>query len=322
MTIIKSATMHEFDLIHHYLKPLATHPGALGLTDDAAIMDVPAGQQLIITKDSLCEGVHYVGTEDPALIAQKLLRCNISDLASMGATPTLYFLSLSLPHADETWWQRFAHGLEEDQGHFGLSLGGGDTTRTQGSTTLSLTALGLLPKGTALRRSGAQPGDGLYVSGTLGDAALGLKCWQSNSADTQDFLVNRYLLPQPRVALGNTLRDYASACIDISDGLIQDAGHICSASLCGAEINAASLPHSDAARTYLEKHPHETTTLLRGGDDYELLFTVPPARQHHLATVETPVTRIGTMINGAGVTIYDAANTPIPLDDLKGYRHF
>ncbi len=243
--------MDEFDLIEKYFKPLARgFPGSLNLTDDAAVFSIPAGCELVVTTDAISEGVHFIGDEAPELIARKLLRVNLSDLAAMGATPLCYFLAGMLPKTTEAHWvKRFAEGLAEDQKQFRINIAGGDTISTHGALSLSVTALGTVPKGKALRRSGAKPGDIIYVSGTLGDSALGLSCHceQSSACKTQDpFLINRYLLPEPRIALGQKLIGIANACMDISDGLVQDLGHICKASGVGATIHRDKLPLSEA----------------------------------------------------------------------------
>ncbi|MDX2113063.1 MAG: thiamine-phosphate kinase [Alphaproteobacteria bacterium] len=333
--------MHEFELIHRYFAPLAAgFPGGLNLTDDAAILDIPAGQQLIVTKDAMNWGIHFIGNEEPALIARKLLRTNLSDLAAMGAEPLCYFLSLSLPRADGDWLASFAFGLASDQKEFGLHLAGGDTTSSENDLTLSITAMGLAPRGAALRRSGARPGDGIYVSGTLGDSALGLPLISSPSQGEdkgggytsnpynhsnphpvplpereREFLISRYLLPQPRLELGMKLRGIATSCMDISDGLVQDLGHICKASGVGAVIHAAALPLSDAAR----KQPGHLEAALSGGDDYELLFT----SQHEVSALELPcsVMRIGEITAAGGVVVLDKDGSEMALDK-KGFSHF
>ena len=208
--------MDEFSLIAKYFRPLAKDfPGALNLQDDAAHLRIPAGHKLVVTNDAITAGVHFKGDEDAAHIARKALRVNLSDLAGKGATPLCYFLALMLPEApDEQWLARFAQGLAQDQQEFGITLAGGDTTAIKGPLTLAVTALGLVPDHAMLKRGGAHAGDEIYVSGTLGAAAL--------SGYT--------LLPEPRLALGQSLLGVASACMDISDGLVQDLGHLCTAS--------------------------------------------------------------------------------------------
>lgn len=314
--------MSEFTRIHTYFKPLASHPGALALSDDAALLDVSEGMQLVITKDAITESVHFIGSEDPALLAKKLLRCNLSDLAAMGAAPYIYFLAVALPeYINDSWLARFTAGLAEDQKAYGISLAGGDTIRTYGTLTLSLTALGLVPKGTALLRSGAQVGDYIYVSGTLGDAALGLTQLQNHPLLTAGHspLIARYLLPEPRLTLGQKLRGIASACMDISDGLLQDLGHICEASGTGATIETAHLPYSPAAM----EHPEATRmhAALAGGDDYELLFTVAKEKREMLTSLSEHITQIGMITDTRHITLYDAEGNTLPTEHFQGYQH-
>ncbi len=302
--------MDEFQLIQRHFVPLAEQfSGSLNLSDDAAILDIPAGQQLVVTKDAISEGVHYLAGTNPALIAQKLLRTNLSDLAAMGATPLCYFLSLALPKPiDETFIARFAAGLEQDQKIFGIHLAGGDTIATNGTPTFSITAHGLVLKGAALRRNGAKVGDAIYVSGTLGDAALGLKFPHDN------FLQNRYQLPQPRVELGVQLRGWATSCMDISDGLLADMGHICAASNVGAEIILEQLPLSDAAKKMLAQSPECWPLIYAGGDDYELLFTLPQG-----ATPPASTTQIGRITAEKNVRLLQN-NKEITVTK-RGYSH-
>lgn len=308
--------MNEFPLIQKYFVPLSKQfKGSLALSDDAALLDIPAGFQLAVTKDAIAQGVHFIGTEDPALIARKLLRTNLSDLAAMGAQPLCYFLSLALPKPlSEDYIARFAAGLAEDQEIFSIHLAGGDTIATHGTPIFSITAHGLVPQGKALRRNGARAGDAIYVSGTLGDAALGLGRAQDPAIPSHDALVQRYLLPQPRLELGRQLRGRATSCIDISDGLLQDLSHVCTASHTGAEIHVEQLPISAAARELLNTSPQLMSLIYSGGDDYELLFTLPagvaaPEHTTHIGTItDTPSVRLLSQ----GVEISAAQ---------KGYAH-
>jgi thiamine-monophosphate kinase len=306
--------MSEHSLITRYFVPLAENfAGSLFLSDDAAILDVPAGQQLIITKDSMSEGVHFIGNEAPALIAKKLLRTNLSDLAAMGATPYCYFLSLALPAPlDESYIQAFASGLADDQKTFSIQLAGGDTITSKGTATFSITAHGLVPQGKALRRNDAKVGDIIYVSGTLGDSALGLQ--QLKTGGTDAYLINRYQLPQPRVSLGESLRDIATSCIDISDGLLADMNHICKASNVGADIHQTHLPLSAAAHKQLEKDAANWAFIYAGGDDYELLFTLPDG-------IKPPphCTAIGRITQGHRVRLLDDETEITP--ERLGYSH-
>jgi thiamine-monophosphate kinase len=318
--------MNEFDIIKNYFAPLARgHTGSLNLTDDAALIDTPAGFELAITKDAISEGVHFLGSEDPPLIAQKLLRVNLSDLAAMGAKPYVYFLAIMLPKsAHEGWIERFAEGLRQDQERFGIHLAGGDTIATQGSLSFSITALGLVPAGHALRRNGAKPGDKIFVSGTLGDSALGLMSLQKHldarlSKDDRKFLEQRYFLPEPRLVLGEQLRGIASAAIDISDGLVQDLEHICTNSGCAGEIKVSTIPLSQAGWNAIELTPEMGSLVLTGGDDYELLFTVPPDK---ISAVPQGCIEIGVMKPGTGVTVFGPDGTPIVLPEDTGFKHF
>lgn len=318
--------MDEFALIHRVFKPLAAgFSGSLNLTDDAAIVEPPAGTKLVISKDALVSGVHFFGQEDAALIARKLLRANLSDIAAMGARPLCYFLGLSLPQdMSSAWVERFGEGLAQDQEAYHFPLAGGDTTRTPGPLTLSITAVGYVTIGQALRRSRAQAGDALYVSGTIGDAALGLRVMRGELTEDAH-LRERYLLPQPRVELGARLHGIVSSCMDISDGLAQDLGHICAASNVAAVLEAHRVPLSPSAARIVESQPQHLHTILSGGDDYELLFTVPSAQEAALKeaakAAHTPVTRIGHIAQGSGVKVLDAQGSPIALK-RGGFNHF
>ena len=302
--------MQEFDLIKQYFAPLSLgFAGSLGLTDDAAVFTPPAGHELVITKDAISEGVHFIGTESADLIAAKALRVNLSDLAAMGAQAICYFLALILPkNTPEKWVAKFADGLSDSQKEFGIWLAGGDTISTLGDKiSISITAIGSVPIGGALRRNGAKIGDDIFVSGTLGDAALGLKLLQQSGGD--EYIISRYLIPQPRLELGQKLRGIANSCMDISDGLVQDLGHICEASSVGAIV-------------YLHKIPISTADAfefaLNGGDDYELLFTAPPEKAH---LIPQNCTKIGRIIAGNSVKVL-GKNEELILLDKKGFSHF
>ncbi len=320
--------MDEFGLIKKFFGPLAAgYPGSLNLSDDAAILDVPSGKELVVTKDAISEGVHFIGNEDASLIAKKLLRVNLSDLAAMGATPLCYFLAAMLPKdTEEHWVARFAHGISEDQQRYAMYLAGGDTISTQGKLSFSVTALGLVDAGKALRRSGAHVGDKIYVSGTIGDSALGLSLLNSpfTIEESNDYLVQRYLLPEPHIALGYKLQGIASACMDVSDGLVQDLEHICVASHVGATIHRHLIPRSQAAQALLDKNEKIWDAITGGGDDYELLFTVSPGNEKRLAPLanelEIPLTCIGEIISGQGVSLLDENKKP--LAHAKGFSHF
>ena len=271
----------EFEIIARYFRPLAFgKPGALNLSDDAALLDPSPGQTLVATTDTMIAGVHYLEGDPPDLIGGKLLRVNLSDLAAMGASPLTYLLAISLPeNFEESWLARFCEGLRADQERFGVYLSGGDTTAIAGPAVLTVTALGELPRGQALLRSGAKVGDVVFVSGTIGDGALGLQVAQGRLAgvgrEFGDFLQSRYHRPEPRVALGVKLRGLAHAAIDISDGLVADLGHICETSGVGAVIEWQRIPLSEAARKAIASEPRHRDAVLGGGDDYELVFTGP-----------------------------------------------
>lgn len=318
-------SLSEFELIDRVLKPLAKgHPGALGLTDDAALIDVPSGQQLVIAKDAIAAGVHFLADDPPELIAGKLLRVNLSDLAAMGADPLGYLTVLARPKdVTDAWLRRFAAGLMVDQRRFGCHLLGGDTISTPGPLTLSLTILGLVPRGQALLRSGAGIGDEIWVSGTLGDSALGLRVLRGFGVTEDEALalVDRYRTPRPRLALGKALRGLATAAIDVSDGLAADLGHLCAASGAAATIDASLVPLSPIARGI----PGARDAALSGGDDYELLFTVPPGRRTEVEklaqTLDHGLRQIGTIEPGDAVHVVDANGRPLTLD-RSGWRHF
>ena len=315
----------EFEFIARRLRPLATAPGALDLIDDAALLDPTPDKQLVLAKDAMVAGVHFLEGDPPGQIAKKLLRVNLSDLAAMGAAPLGYLLALARSReiADD-WLAEFCAGLAADNAAFGIGLLGGDTVSTPGPLTLSLTAVGEVPKGAALLRSGARAGDDIWVSGTLGDAALGLKVLQGElevAVDARAALIAHYRLPQPRLALGQALRGVAGAAIDISDGLVADLGHILEASGVGAELRADQLPLSAAARDL----PGARDAALAGGDDYELLFTASPARRAEIAALARrlglPLTCIGQIRAGSDLSILDAAGQEIKVAK-RGWQHF
>lgn len=319
----KPPHLDEFARIARFFAPLAGS-GALGLTDDVALIDGPSGTQYVLKTDAVVAGIHFFPSDPPGTVAQKLLRMNLSDLAGKGAEPVGYLLTTALTTAnDETWLKQFSAGLAADQREFGISLLGGDSVRTRGATTLSVAAVGRVRKGTALLRSGARVGDALYMSGTLGDAALGLALQKRRpfglSARHRRYLIDRYRLPQPRLALGRKLVGLASAAMDISDGLVADLGHLCDASRVAAIVETARLPLSAAARAALQRDPALIRTILTGGDDYEILFTASPSAKKKL--VRMPVTEIGRIEPGRGVKVLNSLGKPMTLG-RAGYRHF
>lgn len=311
----------EFALIARYFRPLAG-PGALDLADDAAIIAPPPGRELVLTVDAIVETVHFLTDDAPDLVARKLLRVNLSDLAAKGATPLGYLLTVSARRGtSDEWFGRFAAGLAQDQAAFGIYLLGGDTTSTPGPVSLSLTAVGHIAPGTAVRRSGARAGDEVWVTGTIGDGALGLAVARGRLADPTGHLLDRYRLPQPR--LGLSISGIAGAAMDISDGLVQDLEHLCRAGSLAAEIEAVRVPLSAPARA---AGPDWLPACLTGGDDYELLMAVPPARaaalQQAARVAGIPVTRIGHFRSGSPrVIVRDPSGTPIPIG-AGGWSHF
>ena len=324
--------MDEFELISSFFKPLARgYDGSLGLTDDAALITPPPGCELVVTTDAICSGIHFIGTEDAALIAQKLLRVNLSDLAAMGAKPLAYVLSLQLPKdTSPNWVKSFAQGLHSDQEQFGIHLAGGDTTSSYGPLSCSITAFGSIPAGNALKRSGAKEGDAIYVTGTLGDSAMGLGLLQKRithplACDQEAWLIGRYFMPQPRVTFGQGLIGIAHSAMDISDGLVQDLGHICAASGVGAVIGRHLLPLSDGARSLTQADESHWEYCLGGGDDYELLFTAAKERNQTIQTLAAAigivVTPIGFITEGTSVQVEDEQGN-ILLVPRKGFAHF
>lgn len=320
----------EFERIDRYFKPLARDfDGALGLCDDAALLPSPAGETLVATADAVIEGVHYLPGEAPGRLACKALRVNLSDLAAMGARPLAYLLTMALPtSAGDEWLAAFTEGLRQDQQRYGVHLAGGDTVATPGPTTIAITAIGAVPEGSAILRSGARTGDHVWVSGTVGDGALGLLEARGDLPDLaaadRDTLAGRYRLPEPRVDLGPRLRGLASAAADVSDGLIGDLGHICAASGVGAIVEAERVPLSTAARAAIAADPALRPVALAGGDDYELLFTAASKAAAELGRIAAelglPLTRIGEIVAGSGVTMTesDGRTTDLP----PAWQHF
>lgn len=327
----KMENLGEFDLIAAYFRPLTEgRPEALDLKDDAGLLTPPKGCQLVVTTDALVAGQHFLPDTAAESLAVKALGVNLSDLAAMGATPAAYTLALAAPKPiPPGWLESFAAGLGDMQATHGIFLLGGDTVTTSGPLTLSVTALGWVDAGAALRRSGAQVGDDLYVSGTIGDAALGLLVARDGrklaGEDGDAFLRGRYDRPQPRTMLGPRLVRIATSCIDISDGLAADVGHIAKTSGLGAEINVRDLPLSDAARAALTDDPDLLQTIVTGGDDYELAFTAPPSAAGAIAAAaresDVPLARIGTMTATPDVRLLGPGGAPMDLGQ-GGYRHF
>ena len=321
----------EFDLIERFFRPLSrAAPGAFALRNDGALLTPPAGASLVVTKDLMVAGVHYPEGEEPATVARRLLRVNLSDLAAMGASARSYALGLALPEdIADVWVEAFAAGLARDQEAFGVALIGGDTVATKGPAVLSLTAFGTVAGDACLTRAGAGEGDDIYVSGTVGDATLGLRAVRGELAnftpEDHAALAERFRLPEPRLALGAALLGLATCAIDVSDGLVADLGHVCAESGVAARFAAAAVPLSPAARRAIDGGEAEIADLVTGGDDYELLFCAPLSKRGAIEALghrlELSVSRIGTIEHGQGVTVVDADGRPLALG-RTGYRHF
>lgn len=297
------AGLDEFGEIARLFRPLTRGaPGAFDLKDDAAVLPSRKGHDIVVTKDALVEGVHFPVGEAPDLVARKLVRVNLSDLAAKGAEPFAAFLAVAWPRGlGERERERFAMGLAADLEAFGVSLMGGDTVSTPGPFTVSLTAMGWVPEGRMVRRAGARPGDRLLVSGVIGDGGLGLGAVRGEVADPDGQLAYRYRLPEPRLDLRDTLRRIATAAADVSDGLIADARHIAEASDVRIIIDLDKLPLSGGAATWLEAQPDIPAALLRlgsGGDDYEIVCTAPVGLRRPAG-----FTAIGQVVEGSGVEV-------------------
>jgi thiamine-monophosphate kinase len=299
----------EDSLIARYFKPLATDPGALGLVDDAAILQA-LGSDIVVTTDAVVEGVHYFATDPPDTIARKALRVNLSDLAAKGAVPAGFVLTLALRSQEDAWLRPFADALGEDAKTFACPLLGGDTVSTPGPQMISITAFGRVPQGRMVGRTGAKPGDRILVTGTIGDAALGLDVLTGGAVanalasdpHARETLISRYRVPQPRNVLAQAVRDHATAAMDVSDGLAGDLTKLCAASGVSATIDVMSVPLSAAAAGLIAGNVVSVETLFAGGDDYEVLCTVPPAQSDALIALGRAaglaVTAIGTIVAG------------------------
>jgi thiamine-monophosphate kinase len=320
----------EDRLIARYFKPLATHPGALGLTDDVACLTPPPGCDLVLTTDAIVAGVHFFPDDPPGMLARKAMRVNLSDLAGKGARPLGFLLSIGLTSdVSETWLSSFAKGLQKDAETYGCPLLGGDTDRVPGSLSVTVAMLGTVPSGTMVRRAGAKPGDRMFVTGTVGDAALGVRLRRGAPwtvpLDAREFLLSRYLLPQPRIELADAVRTYCSAAMDVSDGLAGDATKLCRVSGVAASISVPMVPISDAARAALAADPALIEPILTGGDDYEILCAVPRDNvepfQAAAAAAKVSVTEIGAVWAGEGVSFIAGDGTALEFV-RAGYSHF
>jgi thiamine-monophosphate kinase len=314
----------EFELIARYFsRPVARRDVLLGVGDDAALLEVPAGQVLVAATDTLVEGRHFLLGAPPESVGHQALAVNLSDLAAMGAAPAWALLSLSLPSSEPAWLEGFARGFHALAERTGVALVGGDTVR--GPRVITVQVLGLVPATLALRRAGARPGDGMYVSGTLGDAAAGLELLRAaagGASDADSPLVRRYRFAEPRLELGIALRGIAGAAMDVSDGLLGDLGKLCAASGVGALLQLERLPLSAALVERFDALTAERLAL-GGGDDYELVFTVPRSAQRSLGTALADgvrITRIGEIVSGDGVRCLRDGR---PVDTgIPGYDHF
>jgi thiamine-monophosphate kinase len=323
---------NETELIQTYLAPLAAGaPGAFGLTDDAALIVTEPGFDLVVSTDPVIAGVHFFADDGPRDIAWKALAVNVSDLAAKGAEPMAYTMALAFPEAPRRdWMADFSAGLMEAQQAFGCHLIGGDTDRTPGPLSVGITAFGKVPRGQMVSRSGAKIGDHVFVTGTLGDLALGLKLRQAPEGLKSDdehrrFLVGRYLRPLPRLAIAPLLRLYASAALDVSDGLLKDATRLASGAGAALEIGTNALPLSNAGKAVLAADARCIVDVVSGGDDYEILCTVPSAKCGEFiqaaARLAFAVTEIGVLAPGTGVSIVAPDRQPLAVS-TSGYDHF
>lgn len=319
----------EDSLIARYFRPLATHPGAFGLVDDAALLAV-SKDELVITTDAIVEGVHFLSGDPADTIARKALRVNLSDLAAKGAAPAGFVLTLALRGVEHDWLAEFSRGLGEDAAAFQCPLLGGDTVSTPGPLMISVTAFGRVPPGRIVRRAGAVVGDRVVVTGTIGDACLGLAVLQdrlrSDDTAARAYLVDRYRVPRPRNALAMAVRDHAGAAMDVSDGLAGDLAKLCAASGVSAIVETSAVPLSDPAAALLAQGAIGYEAILSGGDDYEILCSVPESRFAAFArdakAAGVAVTKIGSICAGSAAPRFvDAGGYDIALPRLS-YSHF
>lgn len=335
----------EDNFIQRYFAPLATGVEALGLHDDAAQVPVPDGYSLVVSMDTLVSDVHFFDHDPADTIARKALRVNLSDLASKGCVPHGYFLSLAMPESrlrSESWMTSFSAGLAADQDSFGVRLMGGDTVRSPNQTVISICAFGFVPDGKMVTRSGANPGDRIYVTGTIGDSAVGLLSRQASlfgkskltgndqaiyeliSTTSHEQFEKRYLVPEPKMGSIAALSRFASAAMDISDGLVGDANTLANASNVGLQFRLGSIPHNNALLDHLDKHNLQGL-LITGGDDYEILCTVPdpeaPAFESVMRADGLPLTYVGDVVAEHGVSFLDRENAPIDLGKTS-FDHF
>ncbi len=325
--------MDEINLIQTLLAPLAG-PEGLGLQDDAALFRPEPGQDLVFTKDTLVEGVHFPKGQFGRDVAEKLIRVNLSDLAAKGAQPKGYLLSLALRHeVDNPTLTAFAHALGNLQQIFDFTLFGGDTVSTEGPIVVSATFVGQVPSGKMVRRNGARPGDDVWISGFIGDGFLGLKTVLADtdlvaSQEAKSYWLEAYWRPKPRIIMRQMLMAYASAATDVSDGLISDLNHICLSSRIGMKIQSEQIPFSPPTTDWLGRQLDEETALVElitAGDDYEVAFTAPPEYQPNLEALSRDLglrlARIGQCLPGSHVTLVNSSGREIPTG-TGGYVHF
>ena len=334
----------EFAIIEKYFRDSGLCFDAEGIDlaigDDCALLSLDENYQLAMSMDLLQEGVHFPSNAVPKLLGQRALAVNLSDLAAMGAEPMCFTLGLSVPEADDTWLEAFSAGLLTMAERFNCPLVGGDLIR--GTLQMAIQVQGRVPRSKALLRSNARPGHLVYVTGTLGDAAAALALFErldgaNETTETEsplvttklaarhrDHLINAFYCPEPRVTVGREVRGLASAAIDISDGLLNDLGHIVAASGVGAELDVAQLPLSSAMQECVREE-HRSSLALGGGDDYELCITVPPehcqALEEAVASLDVPLTRVGEIVTGKGVQCLDSFGDPVVIKHA-GYTHF
>ncbi len=328
----KAKNMDEFSAIEKYFAPLTMgQEAAADLQDDGAVLCVPEGHEFVVTSDTLNEGVHFMIGEAPDMIACKALRVNLSDLASMGATPLCYQLNIAFSSTpDDMWLEAFSRRLLEENKHFDIFCSGGDTTSIKSDNlSISITAIGVVPKGEAVRRGGAQDGDVLILTGMIGDAALGLKCLLEKGEGnvfSYNEAITRYRIPEPRVGIENILHEYVNAAIDVSDGVIADSIHIGRASGLGVQIDLDKFVYSNSVQNALEKRHFSVEEAVCGGDDYELILAVSKENQENLMLAlkknNLKPQVIGSLINN-GLKNTILSNKPYRIDDLaRGWRHF
>jgi thiamine-monophosphate kinase len=320
--------LDELAIIDRFFRPLAGE-GAFRLLDDAGLLEIPSGGDIVVTTDMIAKNVHFLADDPPAAIASKALRVNLSDLAAKGATPLSYVLSLGLDASvDEAWLSAFADGLRGDQQRFGITLLGGDTISVPEGPVISIAAFGIVPRGRMVHRSGGKPGDALYVSGAIGSATAGLALlkreagpWNALLAAERETLVQCYRIPEPRTELAVTLVEFAAAAMDVSDGLVGDCDKLCAASGCSALIEAESVPLPPALTDIDEAI---LARLITAGDDYEILAAVPPHNEAGFRgaaeAVGVAVTRVGTLTEGSGPAQVMVDGRPLPLNS-RAYVH-